>query len=485
MEQDLAIVAMFSSFIEKLTHSLDSVLFYEVIGFPIVVLWLVVGGVFFTLFLGFPNIKLFSHAIKVVSGKYSKDSDPGEITHFQALSAAVSGTVGLGNIAGVAIAVMVGGPGAVIWMVIAGFVGMTTKFAEVTMGHKYRKFDENGKVSGGAFYYLRDGLAEKNLKTFGKALAVIFAIFALAASLGGGNMFQSSQSVKMLTHTFPTIAEMDWIVALVMAFAVGSVLIGGIKRIAKTAEAVVPLMAVIYMAASFVVLFVHYAAIPDALALMFSQAFSLEAAGGGMIGALIMGFRRAAFSNEAGIGSAPIAHAPGKTKEPVRAGVVALLEPFIDTIVICFTTGLLITVSGVYNDPSIAGEGSWKGVLVTSAAFASVIDWFPIVLSICVVMFAFSTMITWSYYGERAWIYLFGDKSLRLYYVIFCSATFFGGATDKVKTIVELSDLLLLAMAIPNLIGLYILSGSIKRMTKEYVSKLKSGKFDEGVDKTG
>jgi AGCS family alanine or glycine:cation symporter len=475
----LAIVELFSHGIEALTGVLESVLFYEVLGFPIVVLWLVIGGTFFTLWLGFPNIRLFRHALKVVSGKYSKPEDPGEITHFQALSAAVSGTVGLGNIAGVAIAVTAGGPGAVVWMMIAGFVGMSTKFAEVSLGHKYRKIDANGRVSGGAFYYLRDGLAELGWPRFGKILSVIFALFALAGSFGGGNMFQSSQSVKMFTETFSGMGDMDWAIALVMAIAVGTVLIGGIKRIATTAEAIVPVMAVVYMTAAITVLIVNAAHIPEAISVMFTQAFTPEALGGGMLGAIIMGFRRAAFSNEAGIGSAPIAHAPGKTTEPVRAGVVALLEPFIDTIVICFTTGLVITVSGVYADPTIEGAGSWRGVLLTSAAFGTVIDWFPVVLSICVIMFAFSTMITWSYYGERAWQYLFGAKSVRLYYVLFCSATFFGGATEKVKMIVNLSDLLLLAMAIPNLIGLYILAPGLRRMVGSYVRRLNAGEFVE------
>ncbi len=474
---DIGLVNIVSSGIAAFTDFLATILFFEIAGFPIVVAWLVVGGIFFTAWLGFPNIRLFGHALKVVRGKYSKDSDPGEITHFQALTAAVSGTVGLGNIAGVAIAVSVGGPGAVIWMMIAGFLGMSTKFAEVTMGHKYRKINERGHVSGGAFYYLRDGLAEIGKAKLGKILAVMFAILCLGGSFGGGNMFQSSQSVKMLANTFDGIQDLDWAIALVMAIAVGTVLLGGIKRIASTAEKIVPLMAAIYMVAAFVVLFSHASAIPEAIGVMFDSAFNWNAAGGGAIGAIIMGFRRAAFSNEAGIGSAPIAHAAGKTTEPVRAGTVALLEPFIDTIVICFTTGLLITVSGVYADPSIDAAGSWKGVLLTSAAFETVISWFPVLLAVCVLLFAFSTMITWSYYGERAWMYLFGHKSVRLYYVLFCMATFFGGATDRVAMIVDLSDLLLLSMAFPNLVGLYFLSGTIRKEVNSYIQRLKAGEM--------
>lgn len=458
---------MMSSFV----NILEKILFYKVLGFPLMVVWLVAGGLYFTIRLGFINFKLFGHAIQVVRGKFSSEDDPGEVTHFEALSAAVSATVGLGNIAGVAVAVSLGGPGAVVWMMVAGILGMSTKFAEVTMGQKYRTFDAKGRVSGGAFLYLSKGLAELNYPLLGKILAVIFSVFCIGGALGGGNMFQSNQTVTILTDSFGGLSSLDWIIALLLAVSVGIVLIGGIRRIAHVAEAIVPLMAMIYILAAMTVLLVNAEHVPSAFIFMFEDAFTGTAVGGGIIGAIIQGFRRAAFSNEAGLGSAPIAHAAAKTNEPVREGCVALLEPFIDTVVICFMTGLVITVTGVYQDSSIDG-----GVLLSSAAFATVIDWFPMVLSVCIALFAYSTMITWSYYGERAWLYLFGKRTLGIYHVLFCTATFLGGVIEF-GVILTFSDLLILSMAIPNLIGLYMLSGVVKRELDQYLDKLRRGEF--------
>lgn len=459
---------IFAGFVDWLA----SVLFYEVLGFPFVVLWLIIAGVFFTLRMSFVNVRLFGHALQVVRGKYSHKDEPGEVTHFQALAAAVSATVGLGNIAGVAVAVMAGGPGAVVWMMLAGLLGMSTKFTEVTLGLKYRKFDKRGRVSGGAFHYLEQGLKEKNLPKLGKILAVIFAFCCLGGSMGGGNMFQANQTVQMMTSTFPIFSDLDNGVALVMAVAVGTVLIGGIRRIARVAEAIVPFMAVVYMAAVFFVLGSNIEHLDAAIGTMFSQAFSFEAAGGGVLGAIIQGFRRAAFSNEAGMGSAPIAHAAARTTEPVREGVVALLEPFIDTVCICFLTGLAITVSGVY---VTAPEGT-DGALLTSMAFATVIDWFPVVLSVCIALFAYSTMITWSYYGENAWKYLFGDRYVSIYHIIFCTGTFFGGVINF-GIVLDFSDLLILAMSLPNIVGLYFLCGIVRKELDSYVARLKAGEF--------
>jgi len=469
------IVSSAEYLIGVLINGMSSILFYNtpLINMPFLVLWLLIGGVFFTLKLGFVNIRLFGHAFGVVRGRYTNKDDKGEISHFQALAAAVSATVGLGNIAGVALAVAVGGPGAVIWMVFAGFLGMSSKFAEVTMGQKYRKFDENGHVSGGAFHYLKDGLAEKGHVKLGKVLAVIFAFCCIGGALGGGNMFQANQAVSILTHSFDALEKLDMVLALFFSVSVGIVLIGGIKRIARVAEATVPFMAFIYLSAALVVLFVNAEKIPAAFALMFSSAFTWEAGGGGMLGAIIQGVKRAAFSSEAGLGSAPIAHAAAKSKLPVREGSVALLEPFIDTVIICFMTGLVITVTGVYTDSSIE-----DGVLLTSNAFATVIDWFPMVLSVAVVLFAYSTMITWSYYGDRAWSYLFGRKYITLYHIIFVTTTFTGGIVS-LKVAIDFSDLLLLSMAIPNLIGLYILSGDIRKDTDDYIKSLKEGEFDK------
>lgn len=491
-EGQLAIVKGFKEGFSWCVGVLESVLFYEIKGplgydvmeegelvrhgMPMVVAWLVLGGIFFTLRLGFINLRMFAHGLAVVTNKYTRKDEPGEVTPFQSLSAAVSGTVGLGNIAGVAVAVSLGGPGAVLWMMVAGFLGMSTKFAEVTMGHKYRQIDEHGRVSGGAFYYLQNGLKDIGMEKLGRVLAVMFAVLCLVGSFGGGNMFQANQAVAALANTFD-LSALDWVIAMAMAIAVGTVLLGGIKRIATVAEAIVPLMAFIYLAAGSVVLVVHSEHIAEALALMVKLAFSTEAAGGGMIGALIMGFRRASFSNEAGVGSAPIVMSATKSTEPVRIGCVAILEPFIDTIVICFMTGLLITVSGVYQDSDGIG-----GVMLTSAAFATVSDWFPIILTIAVSLFAFSTMITWSYYGERAWNYLFKGHKLRLYHVMFVMAVFFGGAmqdenNEGFSLIVNFSDLMLLSMAIPNLIGLYLLSNMLSGDVKSYTRRLKAGDF--------
>lgn len=483
---------------DHVVANVEKVLFFDILGpwnadkpedqriaVPFIVFWLVLAGVFFTLRLGFINFRLFGHAIAVVRGKYSSKEDPGEVTHFQALTAAVSATVGLGNIAGVAVAVVAGGPGAVIWMAIAGLLGMSTKFAEVTLGQKYRRFHKSGKVSGGAFYYLQEGLKELGggnpksaLAIIGKILAILFAALCILGSLGGGNMFQSNQTVAMINSSIPSANT--HLVSFVIAVMVGIVLIGGIKRIAHVAEAIVPLMAFIYITAALVVIGVNISALPEAIVTMFKSAFTWQAAGGGMMGALIMGFRRAAFSNEAGLGSAPIAHAAAKTKEPVREGTVALLEPFIDTVVICFITGILITVTGVYQ------EGGSNGVLLTSQAFGTVIDWFPMILTLAVVLFAFSTMITWSYYGERSWRYLFGNKSITVYHIIFCLLVFLGGALNSMDnfkesfdTIVNFSDMMLLSMSLPNLIGLYLLSSVVKRELNDYRKKLKNGKFKE------
>ncbi|MDB2415249.1 alanine:cation symporter family protein [Rickettsiales bacterium] len=468
------IINLSREFIETVVSFLGGILFYKIAGFPLLVLWLVIGGLFFTIRMGFVNIRMFKHAIDVVRGKYSSGNEPGEVSHFQALTAAVSATVGLGNIAGVAVAVSIGGPGAVIWMMLAGFLGMSTKFAEVTLGQKYRRIDKKGKVSGGAFYYLRDGLKEKGFPKLGKILAATFAVFCVLGSLGAGNMFQSSQTVSMLTSSFDTFGELDILISMILAVSVGMVLIGGIKRIAIVAEAIVPLMAFIYITAAIVVIAVNYQKVPAAIMFMFEDAFTGIAVGGGMIGAIINGFKRAAFSNEAGLGSAPIAHSAAKTQEPVREGIVALLEPFIDTIIICFITGLVITVTGVYADNA---DGAVSGVLLTSNAFSTVVDWFPKVLSVAVVLFAYSTMITWSYYGERCWSYLFGRKMIVLYQIIFCFGVFIGGVVGDISLIVDFSDLLILSMAIPNLIGVYMLSGDIRRSLDEYVEKLKDKKF--------
>ena len=467
----------FDAVFAVLTAWLEAVLFYPVPfpyapdGFPLLVLWLVAGGLFFTVRLGGANFRLLPHALAVVAGKYESGTAKGEITSLQALLTAVSGTVGLGNIAGVAVGISIGGPGAVVWMIVAALFGTATKLAEVTIGHRYRELDEHGHYSGGAFHYLTRGLAERGHPKLGKALAVMFCICCIGGTLGGGNMLQSNQAVAILTHTFTPLAELDWLLSLLLAASVAVILIGGIQRIAEVSSKIVPLMAVIYVSACLAVLWVNAALIPDAIALMLHHAFTPEAAGGGMIGAMAMGFRRAFFSNEAGVGSTPIAHAASKNPEAVREGCVALLEPIIDTVIVCTMTGLVIVTTGVYMD-----KANGEGVALTSAAFATVIDWFPQVLAVCVFLFAYSTMLTWSYYGERAWHYLFGPKWVKLYYAIFTMLTFFGGLSD-LGMIVDFGDLILLAMAIPNLLGLYLMSGELRREVDSYLARLKAGEF--------
>lgn len=458
---------------ESLVDVLEQLLFFPVPfpgaaeGLPFLIFWLLLAGIFFTLRLGFANFTLLGHGIKVIMGKYKSEEGDGEISSFQAVATVVSGTVGVGgNIAGVAIAVSVGGPGSVIWIMLAGLLCTANKFAEVIIGHKYRHKDKNGKWNGGAWYYLSAGLQDTPFAVLGKPLAVLFAIFCIGGALGGGNMFQSNQAVAIITDTYPAAEPFEWLFALTMASLVFVVLIGGIKRIAQVAELLVPSMAAIYLLASIVVLIAHASDIPAAFSYMFQQAFTPEAAGGGMIGALIMGLRRAFFSNEAGIGSAPIAHAASRNVDPVREGSVSVVEPIIDSVIICTMTGLVITVTGAYEDVQ-----GMTGVALTSSAFASVMGWFPHLLTICVLLFAFSTALTWSYYGERAWSYLTRGRFLMAYYLLYCSLTFLGGIS-QLGVVVMFSDLLILAMAIPNMIGLYLMSNTIASEVKRYKAAL-------------
>ncbi|TNF95876.1 MAG: alanine:cation symporter family protein, partial [Gammaproteobacteria bacterium] len=442
---------------------LATVLFYDVFpgegSMPFIVGWLIVGAVFLTVRMGFINLRVMGHAFRVIRGKYAAPGDAGEVTPFQALTTALSATVGLGNIAGVAIAISIGGPGATFWMIVAGLLGMTSKFTEVTLAQMYREVRPDGHVMGGAMEYLSRGFAEAGMAGFGKVLAVIFAILTVGASLGGGNAFQVSQALSAVKGEVSFFAESPWMFGVLMAFAVGVVIIGGIKRIAHTAEAVVPVMVFIYLSAALWIILSNFYLLPDAIALIFNEAFSMEAGIGGLIGAIVQGFKRAAFSSEAGIGSAAIAHSAAKTPYPIRQGMVALYEPFIDTVVICTMTALVIIITGVYNAPENAALVSGnQGAALTAVAFGSVISWFPTILSISVVLFAYSTMISWSYYGERCWTYMFGEKASMIYRVMFVSFVVVGAMTSA-SNILDFSDLLLLAMALPNFFGIYLLSG--------------------------
>ena len=434
------------------------------VSLPAVVIWLVLGAVYFTFRMGFISVRGFGHAIQVVKGDFDEEGHDGEVSHFQALSSALSATVGLGNIAGVAIAVSVGGPGAIFWMVVAGFLGMSSKFTECTLGQMYRTKDAGGNTLGGPMRYLDAGLQELNLGGLGKVLAVVFALMCVGGSFGGGNMFQANQSYAAVADLIPFLSDFEYgalLYGVVLAVLTGVVILGGIKSIGRVAEIIVPLMCGMYLLAGGFILLTNAGQVPEAFGVIFEQAFATESAFGGLIGALIQGFRRAAFSNEAGVGSASIAHSAAATNEPVSEGIVALLEPFIDTIVVCTMTGLVVVVTGAYLDTSL------DGVAMTSAAFGSVIPWFPVVLSIAVFFFAFSTMISWSYYGERCAIYLFGDNASRPYKFVFLFFIIMG-STIKLGNVLDFSDLMILGMAFPNILGLFLLSSKVRSALDDY-----------------
>ncbi|MFO1052336.1 MAG: alanine/glycine:cation symporter family protein [Planctomycetota bacterium] len=452
---------------------------------PLVVVWLVIGAVFFTLTWRFANFRLFGHAIKVVRGHYDNPEDHGEVTHFQALASALSATVGLGNIAGVAIAISLGGPGATIWMIVAGLLGMSLKFTECTLGQIYRKIDSEGRVSGGPMHYLYDGFKKRGdwLAPVGFVLSGVFTVFCIGGSLAGGNSFQVNQALDIVSREIPFFADNGWAFGALMAVAVGVVIIGGIKRIAQTAEKIVPVMCGLYVLACLAVIVGNAQHIPTAFAAMFRDAFTGDAMYGGAIGALVMGFRRAAFSNEAGVGSASIAHSAAKTEYPVREGIVALLEPFIDTVVVCTMTALVIVLSEVYDPAGAHADlvAGGNGAALTRAAFQTVdilgmATWFPYLLLAAVVLFAYSTMISWSYYGERCFTRIFGARSSLIYKVIFIVFVVLGSICSA-RNVLEFGDLMILLMAFPNILGLFVLQGDVRRDLVAYEQKLKSGQM--------
>jgi AGCS family alanine or glycine:cation symporter len=447
---------------------------------PFVLVWLIVAATIFTFYFNFINIRAFKHGFSLVRGDYHDPDAPGEVTHFQALATALSGTVGLGNIAGVAIAVSLGGPGATFWMILAGFLGMSSKFTECTLGVKYRNELPDGSVSGGPMYYLTKGLAEKGVgfARLGKVLAVMFSIFCVGGAFGGGNMFQANQSFAQLVNVTggeaSWLADKGWLYGLIVAALVGLVIMGGIKGIARVTSKIVPFMAVIYVVTGLIIILMHFSKIPAAFGAIFAGAFTAEGISGGVIGVLFQGFKRAAFSNEAGVGSAAIAHAAVQTKRPITEGFVALYEPFVDTIVVCTITALVIIITGTW-DPSVDPSA---GVQLTSDAFGSTISWFPWVLTLAVVLFAFSTMISWSYYGLKAWTFLFGDnratdaafKILFMFFVVV-------GSSMQLGSVIDFSDAMIFAMAFPNLLGCYFLLPVVKKELNEYWADLKAGRL--------
>jgi AGCS family alanine or glycine:cation symporter len=444
---------------------------------PFIVLWLVIGAIFLTLRMGFINIRAFRHAIQVTRGRYTDPNEPGDVSHFEALSTALSATVGLGNIAGVAIAISIGGPGATFWMIVAGLIGMTTKFTECTLGQMYREVRHDGHVLGGPVQYLSRGFAERGMPGTGRFLAVFFALLCIGGSLGGGNAFQVNQSMNAIQETVPWLASAPWAYGLGMTVLVGIVIVGGIQRIAHVADKIVPLMATIYFAAALAVILSSLDQVPAALSAIFTQAFAPDAVYGGFVGTLVTGFQRAAFSNEAGAGSASIAHAAARTKYPVREGIVALLEPFIDTVVICTMTALVINISGAYNNPAYADliTGA-QGAALTSRAFSETIAWFPYVLSASVFLFAFSTMISWSYYGERCSVWLFGDASSNYFKALFLLFVFLGSIITSTN-VLDFGDLMILGMALPNLVGVYLLHGKVRTALGTYWASYKAGEL--------
>ncbi len=458
--------------IDRLFSSLvtlvERVLFFEVAHFPVIILWLLMGGVFFTLRMGFISIRGFQQAVKIALGFYNENDDlKGEVSSFQALATALSASIGLGNIAGVAIAIQMGGPGAVFWMTVAGFLGMSNKFVECTLGVKYRLVNPDGTIIGGPMYYLSQGLKQLGQEKLGQGLAIFYGIAGLGAAIGGGNMFQANQSFAALAVVVPGMKDYDWLYGLILALLVGLVIIGGISRIGVITSKLVPVMVFFYLLGSSWVLMVNFTAIPAAFGLMFREAFSPSSMEGGLIGILVQGIRRSAFSNGAGLGSAAIAHAVAKTKEPIQEGIVSILEPFIDTIVICNVTALVIITTGMYGE-SVGNNIS--GSTLAAMAFGQVIDWFPFVLVAIICLFGFSTMITWCYYGEQCWAYVFGQPSSLVFKVVFLTCIFIGSVVS-LGAVVDFSDMMLLTLAIPNLMGCILLSGQVATWLKEYWEK--------------
>jgi AGCS family alanine or glycine:cation symporter len=447
-------------------------------GFPLIVGWLFIAALIFTFYFGFVQFKQSGLALAIVSGKFSDPNSKhdGEVSHFQALTTALSGTVGLGNIAGVGVAVAIGGPGATFWMIMCGLFGMASKFFECTLGVKYRTVLPSGAISGGPMYYLRDAMAERGFGGLGKFLAVGFALMCILGAIGGGNMFQANQAHAMLTYAFEVPAEYGIITGIVLAALVFSVIVGGMPSIASVTEKIVPYMAALYVGMGIIVILVNFNQIGMAFSAIFAGAFTGAGVAGGVIGALIQGLKRATFSNEAGIGSAAIAHSAVKTKEPITEGLVATLEPFIDTVVICTMTALVITIAGLNLAP-FDGAGL-TGVQLTAASFESSVGIFKYFLALAVIMFAFSTMISWSYYGLKAWTYLFGEgKSTEIVFKLMFCFFVIVGATIQFGAVIDFSDAAIFAMSIFNIIGLYFLMPVVKEELISFLARVKSGEI--------
>jgi AGCS family alanine or glycine:cation symporter len=478
----MGIDAQIDAFFKPISDHVFSFLFYSVpvLGqdVKLLLVWLFSAAVFFTFYLGFVNFRYFGHAVNIVRGKYDRKEDDGEINSFQALMASMAGTVGLGNIAGVAVAVSIGGPGAVFWMVVMGVLCMSSKFAEVTLGVKYRHHESKehpDSLSGGPMYFLKEGFAKRGQPVLGHILAVIFALACIGGAIGGANMFQANQAYQQLYVVTGgetgILADKAWLFGLGLAFITGIVIIGGIKSIANVSSRIVPIMALVYLGAGLVVIAMNYQGLPGAIVTIFSSALSLKAGAGAVLSGLLVGVQRAAFSNEAGLGSAAIVYSAARARHPVTQGMASMLGPFIDTVVICSTTGLMIVITGAYT----AGQGM-EGVELTSRAMSSAVSWFPYVLALSVFLFAYSSMITWAYYGVKCITFIFGQKDwLELAFKIFFCFCTVVGACATLDNLIGFTDALILSMAIPNILGLYVLAPEIKAELNDYIGKLKSG----------
>jgi AGCS family alanine or glycine:cation symporter len=474
--------------VRPLANGLASVVFFKInlFGqpFPLIVLWLAVAALFFTFYFGFLNIRGFGLAIRHVKGHYHNPEANGEISHFQAVATAISGTVGIGNIGGVAVAIAVGGPGAAFWLFLAGFLAMSTKLVECTLGVKYRRDNPDGSVSGGPMYYLERYLGDRGAPRWGKALGVFYAVSLVIGCFGIGNMFQSNQAyVQFVVITGGEesfFADKGWLFGLLIAVAVGVVIIGGIKSIARVAGHVVPFMGILYAISAVIIIAMSWRHIPGALGLIFDNAFSLQSATGGMVGAMIVGFQRALFSNEAGIGSAPIAHSAVQTDDPASEGLVSLLEPFIDTMVICTLTSLVIVTTAY---PTGLMDSGLEGIALTSAAFEHHVSWAPYPLAVAALLFAFSTSISWSYYGLKGWTYLFGEGRFTeiVFKAVFCAFIALG-CMIQLTAVLDFSDAMVFLIAVPNIIGLYLYAPEVKREVNDYIRRVRAGEVHTNID---
>ncbi len=465
------------NFFEIFVNFLESILFYSIGGFPIIIITLLFGGITFTLYFKFINIRGFRHSIDIIKGKYDNPNDTGQISHFQALTSALSATIGLGNIAGVAAAVSLGGPGAVFWMIFIAFFSMTAKFVSCTLGQLYRKVNSDGSISGGPMYYLNIGLEERGYKKLGKILGGMYAVFIIGGAFGGGNMFQANQSYEL----FGKLTGIpNYLYGIILAILVGIVIVGGIKRIGQTTEKIVPSMVAIYISASLYIIITNINKIPDVISLIFSEALSPDAIYGGVLGVMIVGIQRAVFSNEGGVGSASIAHSAAKTDEPVREGIVAMIGPFIDTIIVCFMTASVILITADQNTIYQKYVGTKTpfaiGASMTSEAFATTISWFPWVLAIAVFLFSYSTMISWYYYGDKGWKYLFGSSTIKIYQAMYLGCIVLGSIAS-LGNVMGFSDLMILSCGFPNIVGCMFLLPILKTHLEDYWSRYKSGQF--------